>query len=402
MFYNVFGEVLSHYDNRVKRKKKPMMRVPESHDIYVLPRACGRRIGIKAISEGTKDKISFIYIEEEDVILGGYEDIIVESATEILSILIEKPKAVFLYVTCIDDLLGTDHNVFLEKLRDRFSEIDFAIGHMNPISYESSMPPPASKLYSYFGLLKKSKIKEKRVNIIGAINDPIITPDLERLLSEKGYELTDLFGCKTYEQFQKMSNAILNIVISPMAIPAAKHMQEKLGIPYIEAYVNYDLNQITEDYKKIMEKLGEKIDTSKYLVEGRTLLEQLKKKLGDTTMAISSSAVLRPIHLGNFFIENGFNVRFIFEGMVLDCDYPLYEKYTKGDFNIIYDSKGLQEDIIGFENSIAIGERASWRLGTDDYIDFNNSEVNYGYSGFKKLIGMIDQFVSDRMEAENG
>lgn len=402
MFYNVFGDVLYHFDSRDRKKKNPMMRVPESHDIYILPRACGRRVGLKAIDEGTKDRISYIYIEEEDVVLGGYEDIIVDASAEIINTLLEKPKAVFLYVTCIDDLLGTDHNVFLDKLNDIFPGIDFAIGHMNPISFESSMPPPASKLFSYFGLLKESGIKEKRVNIIGAINDPIVSTDLGELLNEKGYKLTDLFGCKTYDEFQKMANAILNIVISPMAIPAAEHMEEKFGIPYVEAFVNYDLDQINEDYKNIFASLGEEVDTS-YIEKGRKQLEELKKKVGNTPIAISSSAVLRPIHLGNFLLENGFDVRFIFEGMVLDCDYELYEKYTKGDFNTkILDSKGLHEEIIGYENAIGIGETAGRRLNTKGYIDFNNSEVNFGFSGFEKLIKMIDQYVSEITEVQNG
>ena len=41
-------------------RPKISLRIPESHSLHVCPAACGRRSGIRAIRNGTKEHVSFL------------------------------------------------------------------------------------------------------------------------------------------------------------------------------------------------------------------------------------------------------------------------------------------------------------------------------------------------------
>lgn len=49
------------------------MLVPEAHVLYVIPAACGRHGSIAAYIHGVKDRLSFLFLREEDIVAGTYE-----------------------------------------------------------------------------------------------------------------------------------------------------------------------------------------------------------------------------------------------------------------------------------------------------------------------------------------
>ncbi len=69
--------------------------VPESYLLFVCPFACGRHGAIGAIQQGFKDKLSYLYVTQEDVI-EGYDNTIAEAVDELFIRLKRKPKAMFI------------------------------------------------------------------------------------------------------------------------------------------------------------------------------------------------------------------------------------------------------------------------------------------------------------------
>ena len=58
------------------------MLVPESYQLFVCPFACGRHGAIGAIKQGLKDRLSYLYIDETDIVSGSYEELIVEACAK--------------------------------------------------------------------------------------------------------------------------------------------------------------------------------------------------------------------------------------------------------------------------------------------------------------------------------
>ncbi len=69
------------------------MLVPESYQLFVCPFACGRHGALGAIGHGLKDRLSYLYIDESDIVTGGYEDLIPEAVAELLETLEKKTES---------------------------------------------------------------------------------------------------------------------------------------------------------------------------------------------------------------------------------------------------------------------------------------------------------------------
>ena len=65
--------------------------IPESYLLFVSPFACGRHGALGGVLNGIKDKASFLYIDEADIVSGGYEDLIPEAVEELLDFLEKRP-----------------------------------------------------------------------------------------------------------------------------------------------------------------------------------------------------------------------------------------------------------------------------------------------------------------------
>ena len=95
------------------------MSVPDSFQIFFSPPACGRHGAISSVLHRYRNRLAYYFLEEKDVVSGGYEKQIFDAVDLVLKRLKKKPRAMLLFVTCIDDLMGTD----LEELTLELSRI---------------------------------------------------------------------------------------------------------------------------------------------------------------------------------------------------------------------------------------------------------------------------------------
>ena len=132
------------------------MLAPESVQLFICPSACGRHGAIGAMKQGLKDRLFYLYVSQSDII-DGYDDLIPEAVEEVLEVLEPRPRVFFLFVSCLDDLIGTDHEALLSALGARHPEIAFRMCHMNPISLGSRTPPPVSIQNNLYSLMAPSE-----------------------------------------------------------------------------------------------------------------------------------------------------------------------------------------------------------------------------------------------------
>ena len=97
--------------------------VPEAHLLFVCPSACGRHNAIGGAVSGIKQRVSYLFLTEADIVSGDFEQMIVDNVDILFGMLPKKPKALLIFTSCLDDLLGTDHEPILEELSRRIYTI---------------------------------------------------------------------------------------------------------------------------------------------------------------------------------------------------------------------------------------------------------------------------------------
>lgn len=90
--------------------------IPESYLLFICPSACFRHGALGAIQHGYKNRISYLYITPADIV-EGYDRIIEEGTAELLEGTKEKIKVLFLFVSCLDDFIGTDLDMVGKTVR---------------------------------------------------------------------------------------------------------------------------------------------------------------------------------------------------------------------------------------------------------------------------------------------
>ena len=144
--------------------------LPESYQLFISPAACGRHGAIGACMQGRKSRVSYLYLREEDIVSGAYEDLFVQAVDELLDHLKHTgrlPKVLMVFVSCIDDLLGTDHNALLDIFESRHPDVRFTFCHMSPISLDTKVPPPVNIQNKIYSMLDVTQQKDTGVNLIG-------------------------------------------------------------------------------------------------------------------------------------------------------------------------------------------------------------------------------------------
>ena len=108
------------------------------------------------------------------------------------------------------------------------------------------------------------------VNILGVVPNQDIfwegnLEEIRKILSQIGLQANTLLGYdQSKENWKKVPNAELNVVVSPWGLEAAKQLETKFGTPYL--YLGY-IPVGSPDTSKFIELLGEKLKVSKELIE---------------------------------------------------------------------------------------------------------------------------------------
>ncbi|MBE7720531.1 MAG: oxidoreductase [Lacrimispora celerecrescens] len=371
------------------------MLVPESYQLFVCPFACGRHGALGAIGHGLKDRLSYLYIDESDIVSGGYEDLIPEAVAELLDTLEKRPKVLMIFVSCLDDLLGTDHESILEVLREQHEDVRFTFCHMNPITLDTDNPPPVNIRRKMYGLLEPRESKKSHVNLIG--NPVQIRPESELFgfLQALGVEqVNHIAQFETFEAYQHMAAAKWNLVVAPPAVKAAMDMKARLNIDFELVYTNYREEDILNTYKRLMEKLADKeevkFDLEQYQRKARQAVREAREAVGDRPVFIDYTAVVFPFAAARALCEAGFYVAGIFAQTAQGAEKE-HADWIHEHMPEIQVLNPIAHDIptkIGTfpKDSLAIGFEAAYITRARHVYGLVNNEGNFGFDGLVRLM----------------
>lgn len=376
--------------------------IPESQMLFVCPFACGRHGALGGLMNGIKDKIHYLYIDESDIVSGDYEHLIPDGVTELFDFLEKRPKLLFIFVSCLDDLLGTDHESLNEELSQMYPDVHFVTAHMNPFKMDTKIPPAVGLQLSMYHLFDKNLPKLNQINMIG--NNAYVDEKCElfSLLKEAGYQIKHVGRCSSFEDYMSMQQSKLNLVLHPCAKMAAERMQELAGIPFQLSFNTYDPDEIETYYRSLEEKLDIEMsyfnDAKEKAIQA---IKHAKEIVGDAPVVIDYQSVLKPFSLAKVLVEYGFNVKMIFCDGVAEFEKPkcewLLEKVP--DIQIL---SAVHPDSVKFEHKmpdcLCIGFSGGYLTKSVHVVDLMEDEYLYGFWGVERLMEKIEFAYSNKTD----
>lgn len=222
--------------------------IPESHAVFIMPPGCSRILRLSAIEEGISKRFTMFNLEPSDVIDGSVERILIDGTCGTLDRLTQdgqRPKILCVFVSCVDSFIGTDHTYVMDTLRDYAPDVIFMDLAVDPINRDTL--PPLVRLHNTVTDLFERTGDERCVNWLGSHLPPPENLPLRRELDAAGIASRHLSDYPTLENLRTAGNAAANIVATPVALPAARRLKARLGIPYYNLQNPDDPESLTQE-----------------------------------------------------------------------------------------------------------------------------------------------------------
>ncbi len=367
---------------------RTVLLVPEIHLLFVCPVACA----LAAIEQGIKHRVSYLCIDEVDIVTGDYEDLIAEAATAVLGRLPAPPRALFIFVSCLDDLLATDHRAMLDRLAEKHG-IPMRLCRMNPIMLDTDTPPAVSVQRSMYSLLEQRERRKDAVNLMGVFTPLAPECELLSLLSSCGRTVRSLPACEGHGDFLAMGHASLNLVLRPEALFAAKDLRDRLGMEYLFLPVSYRLDSVARHY----DALREEVDCDSGMLDaarGRAeaAVARAKNAVAGRDVYLDAGAFCRPFDTARALVEYGFAVKEVFADKL-----PAYERdalswlgenapgvaFSKTEHHATVHKIGARSE------GVSLGFNAAYLTGSRSVVPLEYDEGMFGYHAIERLMDMI-------------
>jgi hypothetical protein len=350
-----------------------------------------RGVVLTAYEAGREKDFSSIILDESNVIEGTMEEQIIEGASDILSRMAVKPKAVEMFSTCIHYFTGCDLAYCYGVLRKRFPSVLFTDCYMTPITRNSGITPDEKMRMQLYSLLEKPHTRDAGLTLLG--NNYPMDPfgDFPRLIQKSTRPFRDITKTKTWEDYQDLATSEMFVYSQPTAQKGAKKTVDTLGGTLYYYPLSYDLNVLEEANKVWAERLNVPpldVEHDKSLIETR--LKSLSEKLKGWQVSIDYTATPAHFSLAKLLLTHHIHVKDIYCLAVGSEDSESFD-YLKQHFPDLIlacpshpAARFLHQK---HDHLLAIGQKAAYFEGTDRFV---NLIENNGLTGFAGILSLID------------
>ena len=375
------------------------MLIPQSHQIFVCAQGCLRGVILTAAEMNAMDRMSFATVRENDLFDGTLESNVVESVSAILDQMEVKPPAVLVFLSCIQLFAGCDSEAIYDELRNRYPEVDFIECLMHPTMRKSGLTPDQFMRKQLYAPLKSSTPLARTVGIIG--NDRVTDGESELItqLQKNGFEVRDIAGCSTYEEYLGLADCEYFISYYPTAKAANADLSGRLQRQSLHLPLSYSFAEIAANYALLEDLLDIKMDCQAEKVAAETALRNALEVVKNTPIAIDYTATLRSLSLARLLLDNGFNVQQIYSDVFIGEEAADFE-YLQGhypDLQIYPTLHPAMRFAVAEPGSgdefLAIGQKAACFTGTRHLVNIVSGGGWYGYKGIEKMCcAMVESF----------
>ncbi len=380
--------------------------VPDSIMLFVGPHGCGRHGSVSSVQLGLRNRIYYMDVTEEDLVLGDHVTRIDSVVEHILSERKERPAAFLICATCIDDLLATDYKNIVRRLTKKHG-IPFTDCHMNPITMNSAMPPALNiqrSIYSFLCDSSDTRAEKNTVNLIGQFTPVNQKSEIFSVLKKAGFDkVLQLSNCASFDEFLEMRNSSHNILIKPLGRVACQNMEKYLGIPWNKQLIRYSVDSIKRSYREISTFLGRELDISEYCDSCLDEIESYRKKLKGLRIGVGEGVNGSPFEIASALVEYGAEIAFIVCSAVDDYEWEYVYKLKKmcGDVPIYtnYHPSMAMINSIPETADVALGFDASYMCPSAKLLPLDSDDQHYGFEAASALLHGIEDALESNISA---
>lgn len=362
-------------------------------------------------------------LRERDIIFGGEKKL-----TNAIVTLIDKyrPKAAFIYATCIVGLIGDD----IDSICKRVSEekgIPVLPVHSEGFkgTKKDGYKAACDAMARIVGTGSTNDINPLSLNIMGEFNIAGEAWTIREYYERMGLQVVSVFtGDGRVEQIKRSHGAALNVVqCSGSMMHLAEHMNEKYGIPYkrvsyfgIEdmSKALYDVAEHFNEYPRVMEKARSLVREEVKAI--RPVLRRYKKKLSGKKAAIYVGGAFKAFSMIKALRSVGMDVVLAGSQTGTQEDYRILKEMCDDNTVIVDDANPLELSKYCIEREVelfigGVKERPiAYKLGIG-FCDHNHERKLSlaGYSGmlnfarevYASATSPVWQFAPERKHSRN-
>lgn len=417
--------------------------VPESVEVYVCPESCLRGVSLSAAEfGGLGTRFSLVVVEEEDWIRSRMEPLFIEGVSDLLRQRYERdgkyPPICFVFNSCMHQFMDTNMALIFRKLAERFPDVLFVEGNMNcTMRTTQTHYEAATNRALYKGLLPVGDVHRhapaastRTVNVIGNYFAIDQASELLELLGFAGYKVNDLPRVKTYDEYQQMADASLNLYTHPFGKTACEDLKKRLGTPFLEVPYCWDFDEIDRTERAVLEKVATAINASgagervgltpivreglldSYKKEAEQALAETAKALSGWNITIDAASTPRPFGLAALLESHGFTVTCVYA----DACGPLDEA-AKAQWEALAAKHGHEATTLPMidwrmrcapldngsgedDKFLAIGQKAAYYSNTGHFVNLIYQSGLLGFRGITKLCALMQEAAENEKDTE--
>ncbi|MBQ1439112.1 MAG: hypothetical protein IIZ10_05425 [Solobacterium sp.] len=356
--------------------------IPESRILFVCPVSCARIICLNAVKYGYKDRIDVLALTEDDIVSGNYEEKTIEAACYVLDHLEKLPKALILYVSCIDAMLGNDHSFQTQEIMDRYPGVNCFVLKMCPITRYSGDLPLVALQHDMYAPLPEAKVPHTKTAVFIGTNIAYSPEnELVRLLEDSGYRALHIQASDSYDDYLAVRESSLNLCLMPFGKSACEMLKERYDTPFVPYFARYDYGSIRSTLSAVCSALDLPLpDFAALEAETTRILKETAEYIGDTEIVIDGIATLFPDTLRSTLESCGFRIRRVYSDSV-DRKLP---DLDSGEVTM-----PLRRSYKSDDNVIAIGMVSASFEGAGNAIDIFYDNGWWGHDGLRKISAEI-------------
>lgn len=397
------------YQISTAARKKRTLRIPESHTLYLCPNSCARRQGIRALRNGLGDHASFLRFSQADVVTGAYEQQAIDAVGRLMDSLQSPPRVISLYVNCIDDFLGTDVRALVEELERAHPTVRFVLSRINPIAADVRDPNAQTIHAQLYDLLEPAECVDSGITLLGNFESIPMESEFYSIVRDWGLgPMRQLFSCETFSEYERLAQSSVAISLSHLGDKALARFSDSLGACVMKWHATYDIARIAECYKTLLKCAGHApleggSAAEAYMLEehsaadARYAVECALRAAEGVSVAVDSSASMRPFTLALELLGYGFDVRAVFALHVKGRDDEAKQMLVNRYPHVIVVDRNASEALVGSDVRdasggrpwLAVGGDAAFVLETPLVVDMYHDEGHFGYQGVTLLMRKI-------------
>lgn len=373
--------------------KRTAMLLPESAMLLVAPGCCGRHGTVAGHRTGFDGRMFYLCLDERDVVTGSYLKRIPEAARRVCET--ARPKALLLCMTCVDALLGTDLDWIGRKVQED-CVVPVVSCFMDPITRESKKAPMVSVQQAIMQCLQKGSLEEGAVNLLGNFVPLDAGCELPLALERAGFgTIRQISACRSFDEYQEMGRAALNLVVHPQAAASARDLERRLAIPWAEMGHTYGVERTRREYEKLGLALNRPLDVENFAREAQAALDSFAARRRGISVAVGEAVNGNPLEIAETFLEAGVEVPFVLRTIVTPSDMAALRRIAKirPDLRIFSGvHPSMQNADFSRERAdVALGLDAGYFLPQAVSVCWNMERQPFGFEGLKALLAQIDE-----------